>query len=249
MKKISDYPAVVEAREKLSPVTDELAKVERERQQLLAREVDTARDDIATKALKFLSGQGIDDRPKIDTRMKRLGELAQRGKILVAAQEIAVAELAVAEQAASAEIMEAAGAEIKRLAQDFATSFSEAALKAKAFKDFRDELEEGGVSLSSRYPAIALGRLDIRERDSWVNRVLTDLENDYGAALDRKVLEAQERDVEKVNAAEAKRSQMAGNGYGAGPKGIFRWLPGGKKQVLHTPDDVYHGGALIRTRA
>ena len=36
---------------------------------------------------------------------------------------------------------------------------------------------------------------------------------------------------------------------GAGPKGLFRWLPGGKKQVLHSPDDVYHGGALIRNPA
>ena len=249
MKTLNDFPEVGEAREKLNGVTDEMSTVEREQHNLRTAEVATAKDDVKAKALRFLSGKGLDDRPQVDTRQKRLGELHQKEKILRTALEIASAELTHAEQAASAEIMEAASAEIERLAQDFATSFSEAALKAKAFKDFRDELEDGGISVSAHYPAIAIGQLDLLDRNSWANRVLTDLENDYHATVDRKVLATQEKALEKFNAAEAKRSQMGGNGYGAGPEGTFRWLPGGKKQVLHTPDDVYHGGVLIRNQA
>ena len=249
MKKISDFPAVAEAREKLNGVTDELSKVSREQHELRTAKTETAKDDIKAKALRFLSGKGLDNRPEVDTRQKRLAELHQKEKILRTALEIASAELTHAEQAASAEIMKEASGGLERLAQAFATSFSEAALKAKAFKDLRTELEDGGINVGAEFPAIALGRLDIEDRDSWVNRVLTDLADDYSVSISRDVLEEKERDVERFNAAEAKRSQMGGNGYGAGPKGIFRWLPGGKKQVLHSPDDVHHGGVLIRNRA
>ena len=249
MKKISDFPEVVAKREALAVVTNEIAKVEGERHKLLSAEVDTARDDISSKALRFLAGKGLDARPMLDNRQKRLGELGQRGKILTTAQEIVAAELAVAEQAASAEIMEAAGGDLVRLAQELATSLSDVGQKTKAFTDFRTDLKDDGINVDAKFPAIALGRLDLLDRGSWLNRVLTDLESDYSVTISRDVLEEKERDVERFNAAEAKRSQMGGNGYGAGPKGIFRWLPGGKKQVLHSPDDVHHGGVLIRNQA
>ena len=230
MKSIADFPEVAEAREKLNGVTDELGKVEREQHNLRTAEVATAKDDVKKQALRFLSGQRLDDRPQVDTREKRLGELHQKETILRAAFEIASAELTHAEQAASAEIMKEASAEIERLAQDFATSFSEAALKAELFKDLRTELEDGGINVGAEFPAIALGRLDIRDRDSWVNRVLTDLENDYRATIDRSVLEAKETATEEFNAAEAKISQMAGRGYAAGPEGVWSWLKGGKRK-------------------
>ena len=35
-----------------------------------------------------------------------------------------------------------------------------------------------------------------------------------------------------------RRAQQAGLGYAAGPKGLWKWMKGGGKEVLHTPDQV-----------
>ena len=189
MKSIQDDPSVIEARTTLEGVTGPLSEVEREQHELRSEEVTTFKDDLTAKAKRFLSGKGMDAKPQIDTRKRRLMELEQQRKILVEARDMAEADLGHVEREAGRELMKAAGADLERLAQEFATAFSDAALKAKVFKDFREQLEEGGIGVSAHYPAIALGRLDLLDRNSWLNRVLTDLETDYNVSISRDVLE------------------------------------------------------------
>ena len=223
---IAAYDAAVRKLEELKHDLGELHAREDEMEAAI-RERD-AQDRTSEAALAFLDGQALEEASNFSTE---LAEVRRKVPVVERAIGLQRGRIDAAKYARDQALVDAAEPEHLRLVQELAEALVVVGDRADALFASYDHFHEQDVAFSGRLPGLNLAALRSSIPDNRMNRLLDEIERDYGIQMKRA---ARDHELEQRRAAslrETERKREAGVGIEAGPEGVFEWK-GGKRMPV-----------------
>ena len=188
----------------------------------------TASDRINDAAFALVEGEEVAEVPEVRAE---LAEVQSQIAVLQKAIELQRKKVEAADAAWAAEENQAAAPKMAAAAQRVAESLLAASEAVDAFVEVRSSLRRPGA----RFPMPSVDALRTSVLNSRLNLLLDEFVQNYGVKVRRSARDAALKAQERRHLEEEKRKRNAGGGIEAGPKGVFRYLVGGKKVPMSEP--------------
>ncbi|MDO8500461.1 MAG: hypothetical protein Q7S20_01300 [Gemmatimonadaceae bacterium] len=177
---LTDYPAYIEATDKLDSVKHKLSRVEAKIEAWRVSRTPAA-TQVAEQARALLS-QGsvaVADAPTTET----IDELQDQRRVLCEAVQQQVREVETTRAAICREIARAALPEYQSIVREMVETFAPFGAACEKEAAFRDRFTEQGISFASIAPPVPLNGTRLSVYASDVNRWLDQVEKDYGVIV------------------------------------------------------------------
>ncbi|MEX1258405.1 MAG: hypothetical protein WEG36_12370 [Gemmatimonadota bacterium] len=161
-------------------------------------------------------------------------DLRRQIKVLHRVDGLYQERIDAAKGARDAKIMDAAEPRVRKAVQEVAEALQALSGPVGRFVAEMEAFRDQDVAHTGRFPGLNVRGFLGKEPDSRINRLLDEIESDYGVRVKRperdEELKARKAALEKI----AARDRLHGESLAAGPDGIFRWVRG-RKVSLGTP--------------